>query len=232
MTSQLPADTIALVVENIEREAAQDKIPCKLSELREETEVLDFLFTKGLFQGITSRNFPSLPQEKVALAHFFALDNTIDGLITARTITQNEHLKHKLGVLITFLIKERDFDFNSTLQIKGEVDEKLISAHASFKMAGESIRLLEMVLGLGLTDQLTEGNFPAIKALSERERTFLQLKALESKLSKLEEIKSRFKELGYTGNGKEGTGMKERLDTEIKTVEKHYLQCLDTYLNS
>lgn len=207
--------------------------------VKEQAEMLDFFWQKGLYWEITPDKFPSYPVESIALAHFFAINNAIDGLQTARHTTSDPDLRRLISVLITNTIKERDRTLLSRLSdlgIEGEVDEELISNQAMFRQPGELGKLFDLSIG-GFAGQLHEKNFPALRAMSQKEKLDLRLWSIEAQLERMRNRKKILPKgsennsaLGFQP-GKVANAREERLEQEIDALEGHYNKLLDEYLN-
>lgn len=206
--------------------------------VKEQAEMLDFFFQKGIYWEIAPDKFPSFPPERTALAHFFAINHAIDGLQVARHTTGDPDLKRLISVLITNAIKERDQTLLSRLSelgVVGEVDEDLISNQATFHQPGELGKLLDLSIG-GFVRQLQEKNFPALRAMSEKEKLDLKLGALEGQLERLKNRKRNLPKAKSSNDivgfqpGKGLNIREEELQKEIDTLEQYYNKLLDEYL--
>lgn len=202
------------------------------ASLKEQVDQMDILFSKGLYWEITPDKFPCLPVEKVALSRFWATDNAIDGLQNARVVAKDPQLKRKLAVMISILIKQRDSALSDSLgNIEGDIDEELMTKQQNFRQPGEFTRMLEMTLGLGLVDQVDEKNFPALRALGEKEKMFLRLQSMHSRRYHLKAMENDQKDFGYKNNTKKHD-TRRALQLSIEELDRDYADLLKRYLAS
>lgn len=208
---------------------AHEQVPSPKAQ----AETLSFMVGERIYWEIEENKFPDIPIERVGLAKFWAIDNSIDGFQNALSVAQNPELKDQLSRLITKLIDERDqYLLDSLKKVDlGEADEEKIAKQANFRMPGDLSRLMDMVIGIGLIDQLNVKNFPALRSLSQKDFMLLKLQSLSHRLNRLEDIKNELK--SSSGFKKEEVDLnKNELDKEIGDLKDLQSEILTKYLHS
>lgn len=194
--------------------------------IQDQLMYLQYLFDNQLYGGITPDIFNKLPPVKVALARFFAINNTIQGVENAMVITADTELRAHLGGLVTNLIRDRDEGLKSVVSNYEESSEKLMADNVPFQPSGEASQALMLVVNMGLVDQLKERNFPFLLALSQQERAYLELLTLGNQRTHLASIHTGSREIGLSNL----PGMPNvNLKTESKTMERRFRDALERF---
>lgn len=215
------------------RQEAQVSKRLTPDEIKAQLEFLNILVASGQFVLITSDLFPNVPPPWLSMARFFACNNLVNNLIEARAVTPHEDLQVELGGLITGLIKERDSAFSAQIKKWGGDDEneQLLQAQAHFRQTPDQNTSLQLAISLGLSEQITDRNFPALAAVSADEILRLRARALRIKIDDLRDQWNSLKSNIGLQEVSEESELRKKLSVAISKLETQRAELLNLFIS-
>jgi len=201
---------------------------------QEQLGTLKTLFDAEAFWAMKPEDFPNVPPLVVARMRFISAINQASYFLTPIGMISNELTRDSLRSAVVGMIIEAEEDMTHTLRslpasrtgLTRQTEADFIASHNFFRQAGESNGALEFILRNGLVDQINSINFPALRALSERELAEVKMNAAGNRLENLRVQRQRLDKVGYQKSSGAVVPLVTTLDMEIKLVEDQFIQLL------
>lgn len=193
--------------------------------LAQQLDMLDRLVSKGLIMHIIPQAFPDVDPLSMGLARFYAAHNLVGSIREVRETVQSPETKEILGKVLVEIIENAEKDLSTIIdgsKLPENFDESTIKRHARFYQAAEAAQGLETAIRLGLADQINSRDFPALRAVSDKEIARLRLLALSSRLEQLKTIKGQLPQVQSAGfrAGQDSVSSGHIIDEEIQQTQE------------